>query len=462
MRLPPLPVLLTWPTPNYDDPVTHGPALLIVNIVCISLVIAAVLGRLWSRLVVKQWFGVDDSLILLALLFTVGMTIVVILANEAYGWNRHEWDFTPEMIVGANKVAFAAKLMFTLAATFTRLSLICFYYRLVKDSGLRWFTWVLHASLAWTVAVCLTFLAEVIWLCIPIQAYWVFPPMAHAYCLDEGKVMLGGGVINSVSDLLTTVLPIPIVARLQMPRRQRLGVCVLLCLGFVVTIAGVVRTYFIWKSLLAQYDEPWFAYPLWIAAAVEIELAVICACAPAWKSLLRQPLSRLSTALSSKLSSLRSPHPSSRGTPSSSSQGHHPAAIFHPLRSLPWFQLPKLHMTSTARTADGDLEGGGAEAGPPRRDVVELAVDEHQIELHHDLGAREFRHSDIVLHRDDLATMRPETPTLRIMKRQSVEQESSYIGAPGPGPSPRRSIGALLPGHWLGGRGVMKKLLPRR
>jgi len=27
--------------------------------------------------------------------------------------------------------------MFSLAATFTRMSLICFYYRLVKDSGLR-------------------------------------------------------------------------------------------------------------------------------------------------------------------------------------------------------------------------------------------------------------------------------------------------------------------------------------
>lgn len=87
--------------------------------------------------------------------------------------------------------------------------------------------------------------------------------------------MLGGGVINCASDLLTTVLPIPIVMRLQMPLRQRIGVCVLLCLGFIVTIAGVVRTYFIWKSLMGSYDETWYSYPLWIAAAVEIDLAVV-------------------------------------------------------------------------------------------------------------------------------------------------------------------------------------------
>lgn len=53
--------------------------------------------------------------------------------------------------------------------------------------------------------------------------------------------MLAGGIINCVSDLLTTVLPIPIIMKLQMPLRQRIGVCFLLCLGFIVTIAGVIR-----------------------------------------------------------------------------------------------------------------------------------------------------------------------------------------------------------------------------
>lgn len=67
--------------------------------------------------------------------------------------------------------------------------------------------------------------------------------------------MLGGGVVNSVSDFLITVLPIPIVMRLQMPLKQRIGVCILLCLGMIVTIAGSLRTYFTWKSLMASWDE---------------------------------------------------------------------------------------------------------------------------------------------------------------------------------------------------------------
>jgi hypothetical protein len=154
----------------------------------------------------------------------------------------------------------------------------------------------------------------------PVDAFWVFPPMQDAHCLNEGKVMLGGGVINCISDLLITVLPIPIVARLQMPVKQRIEICILLCLGFIVTIAGIVRTYFIWRSLMQQYDETWWAYPLWIAAAVEVDLAVICACAPAWKS-------------------LRSPHSSKRSTPRSSSNGK--PYLSNPLPTLPLFQITK-------------------------------------------------------------------------------------------------------------------------
>ena len=69
------------------------------------------------------------------------------------------------MVQSANIVAFAAKITFTLAATFIRLSLIFFYYRMVQDSGIQWFPMVLHASVAWTIAVCVAFVALTIWLC---------------------------------------------------------------------------------------------------------------------------------------------------------------------------------------------------------------------------------------------------------------------------------------------------------
>lgn len=108
-----------------------------------------------------------------------------------------------------------------------------------------------------------------------MQAYWQFPDVLDGKCLDEGVITLAAGVVTCIADLLCTVTPIPAVWRLRMPMRQRLGVCVLLSAGIVVTVAGVVRTYFIYKSLIGTYDETWFTYPLWICAAIEVDLAVV-------------------------------------------------------------------------------------------------------------------------------------------------------------------------------------------
>ncbi len=43
--------------------------------------------------------------------------------------------------------------MFTFSATFTRLSLTLFYYRLVKDSGLHWFRVIIHIFNAFSIVV---------------------------------------------------------------------------------------------------------------------------------------------------------------------------------------------------------------------------------------------------------------------------------------------------------------------
>jgi len=60
-----------------------------------------------------------------------------------------------------------------------------------------------------------------------------------------------------------------------MPRRQKFAVAVLFSFGIIVTFAGIVRTWYIYRSLIGEYDQTWYAYPLWIAAAIEIDLGVV-------------------------------------------------------------------------------------------------------------------------------------------------------------------------------------------
>ena len=66
MKLPPLSVMLHWPTPNYIDPETQGPSLIIVNSVFMTLVVLAVAARFYSRVFIRKLVGVDDIMMVFA------------------------------------------------------------------------------------------------------------------------------------------------------------------------------------------------------------------------------------------------------------------------------------------------------------------------------------------------------------------------------------------------------------
>jgi hypothetical protein len=57
-----------------------------------------------------------------------------------------------------------------------------------------------------------------------------------------------------------------------------------------VCIAGIIRTIYVWKVTDETYDETWVGYTMWLWTAVESDLAIICACAPALKPFFRRYL----------------------------------------------------------------------------------------------------------------------------------------------------------------------------
>ena len=67
MILPPLEVIASWPLPNYDDPITRGPAPIIFNLVLFPLVCFFIALRMYTRLCISKSFGLDDWLILATL-----------------------------------------------------------------------------------------------------------------------------------------------------------------------------------------------------------------------------------------------------------------------------------------------------------------------------------------------------------------------------------------------------------
>jgi hypothetical protein len=108
----------------------------------------------------------------------------------------------------------------------------------------------------------------------PVQAAWEI--ILHAKCQNQGLSTLISGSVKTFTDLLITTLPIPLILRMSMPRRQKYAAVALLGVGYLVTVAGALRTYFTWRTFYTTWDITWMQYPAFLTAAVENDVAVVC------------------------------------------------------------------------------------------------------------------------------------------------------------------------------------------
>ena len=107
----------------------------------------------------------------------------------------------------------------------------------------------------------------------PSSDYWTlsFKPQ---HCISETKNLLAAGIINTITDLLVVTLPIPSVWGLNLPLRQQVILVLLFGAGFLVTIAGIVRTIYTFRVTNA-WDKTWLAYPVWLASSVELYVGIV-------------------------------------------------------------------------------------------------------------------------------------------------------------------------------------------
>ena len=109
--MPPPSVLVTWPKANYVNPYSRSDSVFYTNTVMLFFGTLFVAIRLYTRIVIRRWFGMDDALIAFAYVgclfpqitgFPLNSVAVQILYLAAlaltfygfkhYGWGRHVWD----------------------------------------------------------------------------------------------------------------------------------------------------------------------------------------------------------------------------------------------------------------------------------------------------------------------------------------------------------------------------------
>ncbi|KAI9045134.1 uncharacterized protein KD926_009548 [Aspergillus affinis] len=241
--------------------------------------------RLYLRKFITRAFGLDDCLVILALILVLLFAALSIYLTF-FGIGRH-MDTVPEDQLPTMQYAIYISLCtYLFVASAVKISLLVFIMRAFPTKLIRWLGLTIVGFL-----VLLTISGELplILQCSPVSAaYDKTVPNYKCFPSDTMfDIEMYQGVLMFAVDLAIFALPIPTIWKLQMPLKRRLTIIGLFALGLVACVAGLARL----PTLVYQKDDTDFTYsgatPL-IWMNVEFGLALTTGSLPSLRILLRR------------------------------------------------------------------------------------------------------------------------------------------------------------------------------
>ncbi|CAO2649750.1 Nn.00g010420.m01.CDS01 [Neocucurbitaria sp. VM-36] len=273
---------------------TKQASMFAVGIPFIVITSIVVFLRVHVRLrLLRLQLAADDYLMIIGTFFTIGLSIANMICGW-YGVGMHTPDIPAENLTPMLQANLATRLLYVVAICLVKFSILTFYRRLDPRQVTRW---IVHFLMVWVAALSVVTFFVLLFVCTPPSLFW--DPVGQAEhpekCLklSTQQVFFNiNGVMNIIQDTMIYVLPMSIVWKLQMPRRQKIALSALLCVGLVAVAAGCVRFYYV--LFLANETDTWFymADSLnW--CSIEIYAAIICSSASTFKALLKTYLPRI-------------------------------------------------------------------------------------------------------------------------------------------------------------------------
>ncbi|KAJ5111066.1 hypothetical protein N7532_001601 [Penicillium argentinense] len=252
----------------------------------------AVVLRLWSRGLSRSALTSDDYLIVVGYILAVSQSVTSWYYIKTNYVGIHSWDIPKDYDVKTGLIwNFVNQLLYNPTLTIIKLSILTFLRRL--ESRSRLVNTLIWASIGIVVGLFLAVLFVDIFQCQPVQ-YVYDLSIEDGKCIDQGGFYVSTAALNLFTDIIVLSIPIIITWNLQMPLRRKLAVCVILCLGGVATAIGVWRIVILAEGFLSHKIVTDATYSIgFCSSAIEVNVAVVTACAPSMKAIATKYLPRL-------------------------------------------------------------------------------------------------------------------------------------------------------------------------
>lgn len=244
--------------------------------------------RVLSRAFVLHRTGLDDwlsvtGLALLIAFVVLGIKLINIGSGRHYEYIMY--TLTPEEVDLSEIWDFAAHIVYTVALAICRISGLAFYHRICGiHRGFRLAIRILTGIL---VAGFLPQLFLIIFHCLPVTGLWPYDwqkDVEKYKCLQWGVVYSVNSAVSLFCDLMLFGIPLAMLWILDLPRKRRLQLALILLPGILVIGISIARLVLVIEGQW-EMDMSWTYNPMLAVEVSEIGGTLIALSIPGIKPL---------------------------------------------------------------------------------------------------------------------------------------------------------------------------------
>lgn len=215
--------------PNFINPLTLADAIVAVSATTSVLAILFLSMRLYSTLVITRSASYDDGASILAMLFSLAFISLILSTKDdaRHGWDQPISAYTPSYF----KIIFSATIIAALGLLFSKLSVLLLLFRLFSPT--QAFRYLVYIAIIWATLITLTSLIVAGALCAPWSGESFNSLMVVERCTHQATWAVVQGALDMLLDFYILYLPIPMVWKLHMEQRRKVGVIAIFMTGFM-------------------------------------------------------------------------------------------------------------------------------------------------------------------------------------------------------------------------------------
>lgn len=134
---------------------------------------------------------------------------------------------------------YAGRPIYVFSTLCFKLAICISYLRLTRGSHKETARLAIWSGLVFTALYNVTYIFTLLFACSPVAASWDYS--IDGKCLAMAPYYYTTGVLTMVNDLVLFILPVPLVWRLQVDKRTKIGLSVMFLLGLITTFCSIMR-----------------------------------------------------------------------------------------------------------------------------------------------------------------------------------------------------------------------------